>query len=104
MLDKISKLDVRRCFFVPCGVGVPGTGDICARPRWASTTGEYPSMSAGLEGMRESEADMGRGERCSIVSRLCSWACWCRIVCFMLDIWFRMDTAEVCACATLELL
>lgn len=33
-----------------------------------------------------------RGPRRMMFSRLCSWACWCLMVCFSVDIWVRIAT------------
>lgn len=54
---------------------------------------EFRSRSVGERGGEfKSPGGSGRGPRSIVLSRVCSWACWCRIECLSVDICVRMAT------------
>lgn len=80
----ISKLDVLRFDFVNRSDFSNECGDLKAEGETDSAgegEGEYAMLV---------DRDGGRGNRCNALSNECNFACWCRMLCLMVEIWFRI--------------
>ena len=81
----------RRATLMACGVPVP-------EPESEPEEGDE---AKGSRSVREREGELripggyGRGPRRMVFSSVASWACWCRILCLRVEMFWRMATMGV---------